>query len=261
MALNRLAQMGEDPEEQTRRRALSSVLGGTASGDLGNDTVARYLPNERTSGSAGSVTDRMIERSGGNTGITGGMPKAPLEEAAGLAQTSGAASAVPTLYGLDDSWDRGKLEGEHDSPKYQIGRTLRMFDPRAGVTPEVLAALNKLGLGTFSGERDKLSVGGSVDPRFNGVTAFDVGRNFSKPDGSTGSDAWSFQNDMPQASAPVAAGGPYPIDPGGVVNGRFDTGAASLSDESLYRRLLAQLQSVLGPDTNEQALSSVLGGR
>jgi hypothetical protein len=106
-------------------------------------------------------------------------------------------------YGLE-GFDQGKLDSGHSSPKYLIGRTLSQFDPSKGLTPEALAALNALGIGTFSGQNDKLSVQ-SDDPRFNGLSQFDVGRDFSGEGGRMGSSAWQFAPDGPGAPS---AGGP-----------------------------------------------------
>jgi hypothetical protein len=86
--------------------------------------------------------------------------------------------------------DKGKYDSGHDSPKYQVLRSLSGFDPSKGVTPEVLAALNGLGLGTFSGDRDKIRVGGQIDPRFNGHTEFDLIRGFN--DQNNPSKKWGF---------------------------------------------------------------------
>ncbi len=86
--------------------------------------------------------------------------------------------------------DKGKYDSGHDSPKYQVLRALSGFDPTQGVTPDVLNALNGLGLGTFSGDRDKIRVGGQVDPRFNGFTEFDLIRGFN--DQNNPDKKWGF---------------------------------------------------------------------
>jgi hypothetical protein len=109
--------------------------------------------------------------------------------------TPAAPSGPPALgrYRLE-GFDQGKLDSGHDSPKYQIGRTLSNFDPRGGLTPEALEALNKLGIGTFSGTRDKLRVENG-DPRFNGLSEFDVVRDFD------GTGDWQFAPDGPSAQS------------------------------------------------------------
>ncbi len=102
-------------------------------------------------------------------------------------------------YGLE-GYVQSKLESGHDSPKYLIGRTLSQFDPSQGLTPEAIAALNALGIGTFSGQGDKLTVTGG-DPRFNGLSQFDVARDYTGEGGRTGSSAWQFAPDGPEAQS------------------------------------------------------------
>jgi hypothetical protein len=107
---------------------------------------------------------------------------------------------------LLEGWDTGKLNSEHASPKYMIGRTLSNFDPRAGITGEVLEALNSLGLGTFTGQGDKAKVSGNVDPRFEGWTEFDFSRDFGNPD-NPGNWQYGASNPNMPAQRPGSAGG------------------------------------------------------
>lgn len=83
------------------------------------------------------------------------------------------------LEGFGGMMDNGLAKlGNSDSPKYQFGQVFSHFDPRQGITEELLAALDALGLGDVSGKigGDKISIAGA-DPRFNGVTEFDVIRD------------------------------------------------------------------------------------
>lgn len=115
----------------------------------------------------------------------------------GMLGTAATGSTAPT--GTDYSqwgsyqtagWDPSKIEAGHTSPKYQIGRTLSNFDPTQGITPELLAALNALGLGTFSGSGQNLSITGA-DPEFGyDASSGDIIRGFQ---GGSGTDAaWQF---------------------------------------------------------------------
>jgi hypothetical protein len=107
-------------------------------------------------------------------------------------------------YGVGAGFDQTKFNNPaHISPKYQIGRTLSQFDPNQGITPEVLTALNALGLGTFSGARDKLQIGGNVDPRFDGFTDLDLIVGFNDPNNLN--KQWNYQASNP--NAPQAGGG------------------------------------------------------
>jgi hypothetical protein len=64
-------------------------------------------------------------------------------------------------YGWLNGYDYGKLtDPTHNSAKYQIGRTLATFNPTSGFNDSVLAALNALGFGQFSGSGDHLSLSG-----------------------------------------------------------------------------------------------------
>ena len=104
--------------------------------------------------------------------------------------------------------DQSKVDAGHDSPKYQIARIQSHFDPRYGVTGDMLQALNQLGLGTFSGEGDKLFVSGQVDPRFEGVTGSDINRGFKTGSGTW--NAWGAGFGGPAPSAPTGAPGYTP---------------------------------------------------
>lgn len=102
-----------------------------------------------------------------------------------------------------EGFDSGKLgNAEHNTPKYQIARALQNFDPKAGVTPEVLAALNALGIGTFEGQGDKVRVSGNMDPRFEGYTTIDLVRGFKGPGGG---QAWQYGAENPNAPAAGAS--------------------------------------------------------
>lgn len=83
--------------------------------------------------------------------------------------------------GLDET----KVTSGHNSPKYQIARIQSHFDPTKGITPEMLDALNALGIGTFSGQNDRLTVSGNIDPAFEGVTGSDIVKGFK-----TGQGVW-----------------------------------------------------------------------
>jgi hypothetical protein len=65
-----------------------------------------------------------------------------------------------------NGYDPSKLAdpNKHDF-KYDTARVMSQFDPRQGFTPDVLAALNKLDYGTFSGSGDKLSLSGAKNAK------------------------------------------------------------------------------------------------
>jgi hypothetical protein len=165
------------------------------------------------------------------------------------------AAPVPAPSGLGqyanrlEGFDAGKLNSAHDSPKYQIGRALSQFDPRQGVTPDVLAALNKLGIGEFAGSGDKLSIAHG-DPRFEGVSSLDVVRGFKDP---TGTGGWQYGVEGPPQSGGGAPGGGLQA-PGGI---------ASLLQGSGTSNIAAALQQISGlsQPSRLQQLIAALGGQ
>lgn len=98
-------------------------------------------------------------------GITGAVPQPVQAPSAGPAGTPTQTPASPV--NLDFSrmtgYDQTKWDANKQDAKYQMGRTLAQFDPRGGITPEVVEALNKLGYGTFSGQGDKLALSGLTE--------------------------------------------------------------------------------------------------
>lgn len=151
----------------------------------------------------------------------------------------GAAPAPRPTYGLE-GFDAQKLQSGHDSPKYQIGRTISQFDPSQGVTDDVLAALNALGLGTFSGGKDKIRVSGNVDPRFQGVTEFDIVRGLSGQD----NPAWQFAGlNGSAAAAPQALRQPMAAGP---LSGAGGVAPLVPTDPAAYQTLERRIQEILG---------------
>jgi hypothetical protein len=141
-----------------------------------------------------------------------------------------------------EGFDGGKLGNkEHNTPKYQIGRVISNFDPKAGVTPELLAELNKLGIGTFEKvSGDKVRVTGNVDPRFEGYTTIDLVRGFNGPGGG---QAWQYGAD----NGAGGAGGGAPAMAGGMGGGGGLAGAAGAGVSSLLSGdPLQRIQQAIG---------------
>lgn len=141
-----------------------------------------------------------------------------------------------------------KFNGAHDSPKYQVLRTLSHFDPSQGITPDVLAALNQLGIGTFSGAKDKLQVSGQMDPRFEGFTDVDVIRGFNDPNNKT--KAWGYGASNPNApqGPSLGAGLPSMQSASSSINGLLagsDPLAAIQAAISQYQKPQSNLQALL----------------
>lgn len=141
---------------------------------------------------------------GGNTGVAGGTTPTPTTAPTGWGQYVGAgqnAALDPTKMAQPDA---------DLSPKYAIARVLSFFDPRQGFTPDVLAALNALNIGTFVNDNDRLRVTGTVDPRFEGTLASDMIRNAGAPEARWG--GWGSVTDS--SGGGTAGAGPIPVTPG-----------------------------------------------
>jgi hypothetical protein len=185
----------------------------------------------------------------------GGLAPTPNDSGMAGATPAQASAPAPAPSGLGqyanrlEGFDAGKLNSAHDSPKYQIGRALSQFDPRQGVTPDVLAALNKLGIGEFAGSGDKLSIAHG-DPRFEGVSSLDVVRGFKDP---TGTGGWQYGVDGPAPSGGGAPGGGLQA-PGGI---------ASLLQGSGTSNIASALQQISGlsQPSRLQQLIAALGGQ
>lgn len=145
--------------------------------------------------------------------------------------------------------NQAKLDSGHDSPKYRVLRTLSNFDPSQGVTPEVLAALNSLGLGTVTGGKDKFSFSGQVDPRLEGYTDVDAIVGFNDPNKPK---AWGYGASNPNAPTEFsndvrrrpAGPGMESADMANLAPSAFS--AQSPTDSNFFTELMRQLQEQSG---------------
>ena len=151
-----------------------------------------------------------------------------------------------------EGFDSTKLNSGHNSPKYQIARALSNFDPRQGVTPDVLAALNGLGIGQFSGSGDKVSIANG-DPRFEGVNSIDLVRVFHDPNG-TGGWQYGAEGLAPAAAAPRA----------GIGGGGGGFGLPGLLQGDPNAGIQQALQNIGGLQSSgmlQQLIAALSGGR
>lgn len=207
---------------------------------------------------------------GAEAASRGGRPTAPVQMGTSVNDPSmGGMGAVPSGAGAASAPASGglgqyanRLEGfnseklnnsAHNTPKYLIGRALSNFDPRQGATPEVLDALNKLGIGNFSGSGDKVSIANG-DPRFDGVNSIDLVRGFKDPNGTGG---WQYGAEGPAgpggAQGGGSLGGGMPMPQGG-----------NMADPMLGGDPMAKIQAALasygGENQNLKALMAQLQG-
>jgi hypothetical protein len=185
-------------QDEARQRALSTAVTGgrqPQSTELGANQPGGYdralerqsRENRGRQYDYGQQSRRRIDLGDGSASqrLESQSPSSPYEEGgvtggAGLDQArqeNAAAQAAPATdytkmgqYGAKmGGWagDKFQKPWADQSEKYQIGTVLSNFDPKGGVTPEVVAALNAANIhgAQFSGEGDQLKV--------NNLTGYD----------------------------------------------------------------------------------------
>jgi hypothetical protein len=173
-----------------------------------------------------------------NTGVSGGLDAI---EAPPM-QADAPAAAKPLLGSYAnrlEGFDTGKLnDASYTSPKYAIGRALSGFDPRQGVTDDVLKALNSGGAGQqytrLSGDKVRGQDGRVVD----------LVRGFNDPNGTGG---WQLGL---EGNAPAQRSGGMPSFAGSTISpmlqsdaqGNIQSALGALQQPGLLQRLIAQLQ-------------------
>jgi hypothetical protein len=192
-------------------------------------------------------------------GVPGLTPSAePQGFAPGVPDPNGPVAppvAPPSFRSQMDGVDFTKFDNpEHETPKYQIARVQEKYDPTKGVTPEMVAELNALGLGKFRGEKDWLYVDDGVG-EFNNVKGSDIikdegvngrwqgwGGNFGVPAEQIARDGGGQQ---PRMSA-MPMGGQLADQLGGDPMARIQQAIAQLtgSGNKNIDALLAQMQGV-----------------
>jgi hypothetical protein len=185
-------------DNELRRKALVDQLNGTSDPINGTEPVGTPQKAASDPASGGDVIPAMPAAAPTD-------PTTPPLADAPAAAPSGLKGGPLGQYGNAlEGFDSGKLANKED-PKYDIGRVLSNFDPRQGVTGDVLKALNGLGIGQFSGSGDKLHIANG-DPRFDGVSDLDVVRGFHDP---TGGGGWQYGVEG-GPSGPAPQGGAQP---------------------------------------------------
>jgi len=147
-------------------------------------------------------------------------------------------------------YDMGKMaDPNKQTEKYQIGRIQQKYDPKGGVTPEMLAELNALGIAEFSGQGDKLSVNNTKnDPRFGKGGTADVIFGHKGQNDDTAWQPWFIDDggDAQGGQAPAQGGLAMPglasVLDGSGADQQIADGVAQYSEPSKYlAALLAQL--------------------
>lgn len=207
---------------------------------------------------------------GENTGVMGNPAEvaatrgleAPVFQAEGAADP--AAPPAPNYGQLGafgdrlEGYDADKLGSGHDSAKYQIGKALSHFDPRQGITGDALGALNGLGIGTFSGQGDKLRVTGGSHG-LQGDSDLDVVRGFKDPNGTGGWQYGVEADDVTRAGGGGQGGGS--LGPAGPSS--FETIQGLMpTDTDFTKKLQDQLAQAAGGYSalDRDALLRMMGG-
>lgn len=241
-------------QEDPKRKALLSLMGGTADGSQQTPgQPGAELPMPSVNQAEGDPNQGEVP-----PGVVG--PPEPFAPAAPEGPTG---PPQTNDFGRVMGYDEGKFKdpNKHDF-KYDTARVLSRFDPRQGFTPDVINALNsELGAtyGDFSGEGDKLSLK-------NARGAKDAA-DFANQDwiyahkANNDATKWNF-------GGGGAAGGGGDV-PNGIVPGTGgDMSGAALqpilnegvpTDNGFFEKLLAQARGIAGPaSTDRQALLSLM---
>jgi hypothetical protein len=136
---------------------------------------------------------------------------------------------------------RSKLDAS-DSPKYQVARILQNYPSTPEGLRQALPELQKLGLGDVAiggSKGDKLTFSDQTDPRFNGVTTFDVIRA-----AGNGGEAWQWDGGGGGGATAPAAGG-------GRLSGGLSAGAGG---GDTLEAIKAELARILANQPNREAL-------
>jgi hypothetical protein len=184
------------------------------------------------------------------------LPVGPKTELPDVAASPAApAPAAPALdFSRLGGYDEGKFNANKQDAKYQMGRTFAQFDPRQGITPDVLKALNGLGYGTFSGSGDKLSLSGLTDTgRQNGLVGDYKDADFIGGFKS-GNGKWGYADPAYEAMHPDAAQG----GGGAPMGGGLPSFGGYALDSALSGDALAKIQQALAQFSNRPQLDALL---
>jgi hypothetical protein len=209
----------------------------------------------------------------GNTGVFGGPDvqairdmrrrEYPGQNAPAPEEVPAAISAsAPAQHfiGAGGSWDMGKFANpEHTTAKYQVGRVLDRFDPSQGVTPEVIEALNALGLAEYYGSGDKAGYRNVTDAgRAAGIKDDGFAGDWVKNFTGEGEKRWRYAAPGQAERDAGGQGGGMGMARGGM--SPFDPMRQMMlpADDSTYQRLVARLQQMSGGGLENDALRALL---
>jgi hypothetical protein len=161
----------------------------------------------------GGVMDGMLagaEPGGITGGSTGNFTTTPSNNDTSQPPTT---TDTPPAYSkvAPSGWDQAKWDDpNHKSAKYVMRKTLDPFDAKAGFTPKVIAALNKLGYGNFSAAGgDGLNLSGlTAAGRAAGLSGDYKGADFiNKFKAQNGDTSWGYSDPVAEAASAQSGGG------------------------------------------------------
>lgn len=211
---------------------------------VGDSLMQNYNTIPFDQGIMGPRQKGLIDQLAGGTAVSlppvQAEPNAPTAAPQGLADAIGGVKATAPAQDFSRlvGYDAGKFNDPNKkSAKYQIGHTLAGFDPTQGITPDVVNALNGLGLGTFSGSGDKLNLSGLTDAgRQAGLTGNYTGADFIQGFKS-GNGKWGYSDPFAEA----AAGGGQPVRGGGNAAANIGLALGNLGNQGAQSSLLQQI--------------------
>jgi hypothetical protein len=192
------------------------------------------------------LLDLLSKKPAESGGVTGGTAtQGSLDQ--GLAPVPAAAPAPAPSYNMR-GFDAGKMAADpsQQSEKYKIGNIFKKYDPKGGVTPELLAELNGLGIAEFSGQGDRLTVNNTKnDPRFGRGGTSDVVYGLKGQNADTAWQPWFIDEGGGAAPGAGATGGAMGNLMGGA-GGASSFDSLAPTDSDFFKRLMAQAGSALG---------------
>jgi hypothetical protein len=191
--------------------------------------------------------------------LAGQVTEAPRFPVPGTAPGDKANAARPNYAAR--GFDASKMGSPYadQSEKYKIGNIMQKYDPKGGVTPEMLDELNALGIAQFSGSGGNLTVTNTKnDPRFGSGGTGDVVYAYDAQNGDTAWQPWFIDDGGGGAAAGAPQGGGSSMSMCGV-------GMPSLAptDSDFFARLLEKAGLALGGNQafDRDALLNMLESR
>jgi hypothetical protein len=200
---------------------------------------------------------------GGVTGNVPTTPRAGIEPDPGTPPTEAPRFPVPGTAPGDKAnaarpnyayrgFDQGKMANPYaeQSEKYKIGNVMQKYDPKGGVTQELIDELNALGIAEFSGSGGNLTVKNTKnDPRFGSGGTGDVVYAYDAQNQDTAWQPWLVDDGggMGAGAAGGSRGFPMTMSGGDTAPSSFETIQSLMpTDTDFMKKLQDQIAQALG---------------